>query len=98
MACFVCFSQLNQLSEELQCVRAEKDALLSEKVSSVESPAEEKEALLSTVTSLTAERDQLRMYLQENEQMVSYYMKMYGDQVCALTRLLAHLTRVCVWM
>lgn len=33
--------------------------------------AEELEKLLATVTSVTAERDQLRMELQENMQMVS---------------------------
>lgn len=33
--------------------------------------AEELEKLLATVTSVTAERDQLRMDLQENMQMVS---------------------------
>ncbi|XP_032399570.1 centromere-associated protein E [Etheostoma spectabile] len=51
--------QLNQLTEELQCVRAEKEALLSEKDAGAQSSAEEMEKLLSAVTSLTAERDQL---------------------------------------
>ncbi|XP_034755782.1 centromere-associated protein E [Etheostoma cragini] len=51
--------QLNQLTEELQCVRAEKDALLSEKDAGAQSSAEEMEKLLSAVTLLTAERDQL---------------------------------------
>ncbi|TMS12229.1 DNA repair protein RAD51-like protein B [Larimichthys crocea] len=51
--------QLNQLTEELQCVQAEK-----EQSARVQSSAEEMEKLLSTVTSLTAERDQLRNELQ----------------------------------
>eukprot|EP00064_Thunnus_orientalis_P011023 superscaffoldBa00001553_g11053 len=121
--------QLNQLTEELQCVRAEKEALLSEQnavetqgllhslqeelqeqkqknseleklheqtesglgrnmlslsqelqsvqdeketlqMSGGQSSAEETEKLLSTVTSLTAERDQLKMDLQENVEMM----------------------------
>ncbi|XP_074471799.1 uncharacterized protein LOC141756161 isoform X2 [Sebastes fasciatus] len=62
--------QLNQLTEELQCVRAEKDALLSEHNGGIQSSAEETEKLLSTVTSLTAERDQLRTDLQENVEMM----------------------------
>ncbi|XP_037606167.1 centromere-associated protein E isoform X15 [Sebastes umbrosus] len=62
--------QLNQLTEELQCVRAEKDALLSEHNAGIQSSAEETEKLLSTVTSLTAERDQLRTDLQENVEMM----------------------------
>ncbi|XP_044232862.1 centromere-associated protein E isoform X5 [Thunnus albacares] len=61
--------QLNQLTEELQCVRAEKEALLSEQNVGVQSSAEEMEKLLSTVTSLTAERDQLKMDLQGNVEM-----------------------------
>ncbi|XP_042246241.1 centromere-associated protein E isoform X4 [Thunnus maccoyii] len=61
--------QLNQLTEELQCVRAEKEALLSEQNVGVQSSAEEMEKLLSTVTSLTAERDQLKMDLQGNMEM-----------------------------
>ncbi|XP_037305357.2 centromere-associated protein E [Pungitius pungitius] len=54
--------QLNELSQELQRVQAEKDALLSEQSSS----AEEAEKLLSSITSLTAERDQLIRDLQEH--------------------------------
>ncbi|KAM7367519.1 hypothetical protein PAMP_013810 [Pampus punctatissimus] len=61
--------QLNQLTEELRCVRAEKDTLLSEQ--NVQSSPEEMEKLLSTVSSLTAERDQLKMDLQENVQMAA---------------------------
>ncbi|CAK6974504.1 centromere-associated protein E [Scomber scombrus] len=63
--------QLNQLTEELQCVRAEKDALLSEQSVGVQSSAEETEKLFSTVTSLTAERDQLNRQLQENVEMAA---------------------------
>ncbi|XP_031721900.1 centromere-associated protein E isoform X2 [Anarrhichthys ocellatus] len=59
--------QLNELTEELQRVREEQDALLSEQRSS----AEETEKLLSTVTALTAERDQLTRDLQENEEMAA---------------------------
>ncbi|XP_034384092.1 centromere-associated protein E isoform X3 [Cyclopterus lumpus] len=59
--------QLNELTEELQRVRDEKDALLSEQRSS----AEEAEQLLSTVASLTAERDQLTRNLQENVEMAA---------------------------
>ncbi|XP_030578141.1 centromere-associated protein E isoform X2 [Archocentrus centrarchus] len=58
--------QIGQLNEELQCVRAEKAALQSEQDAGVQSYAEETEKLLSTVTSLTAERDQLRVKLQEH--------------------------------
>ncbi|XP_077949667.1 centromere-associated protein E isoform X3 [Gasterosteus aculeatus] len=57
---------MQSLSEELQRVRAEKDALLSEQ----RSCAEEAEKLLSSVTSLTAERDQLQTDLQENVEMM----------------------------
>ncbi|XP_051816800.1 centromere-associated protein E isoform X2 [Acanthochromis polyacanthus] len=60
--------QLNQLNEELRCAQAEKDTLLSEQSAGVQSSAEETEKLLSTVTSLTAEIDQLRMNLQEHEE------------------------------
>ncbi|XP_062293699.1 centromere-associated protein E [Scomber scombrus] len=63
--------QLSQLTEELQCVRAEKDALLSEQSVGVQSSAEETEKLFSTVTSLTAERDQLNRQLQENVEMAA---------------------------
>ncbi|XP_070705808.1 centromere-associated protein E [Pempheris klunzingeri] len=57
--------QLNQLTEELQSVRAG-----NEQNACAQSSAEETEKLLSTLTSLTAERDQLRMDLQEKEQMM----------------------------
>ncbi|XP_047439453.1 LOW QUALITY PROTEIN: centromere-associated protein E-like [Mugil cephalus] len=62
--------QVNQLNEELQGVRAEKDALLSEQKAGGESSAEEVEKLLSTVASLTAERDQLKLDMQENVEMM----------------------------
>ncbi|KAK9531835.1 hypothetical protein VZT92_011237 [Zoarces viviparus] len=55
--------QLNELTEVLQRVREEKDALLSEQRSS----AEETEKLLSTVT---AERDQLQTDMRENVEMM----------------------------
>lgn len=48
-------------------MRVEKEALLSEK----NAGAEQMEKLLSTVTSLTAERDQLRMNLQQNVDLLS---------------------------
>uniref|UniRef100_A0A8C9Y709 Centromere-associated protein E n=1 Tax=Sander lucioperca TaxID=283035 RepID=A0A8C9Y709_SANLU len=67
--------QLNQLTEELQCVRAEKDALLSEKDAGAPSSAEEMEKLLSAVTSLTAERDQLMRDRQENKKRILYSEK-----------------------
>uniref|UniRef100_A0A8C2ZTY0 Centromere-associated protein E n=1 Tax=Cyclopterus lumpus TaxID=8103 RepID=A0A8C2ZTY0_CYCLU len=58
--------QILGLSQELQRVRDEKDALLSEQRSS----AEEAEQLLSTVASLTAERDQLQTDMQDNVDMM----------------------------
>lgn len=54
--------QLNELMQELQHVRTEKDALLSQQ----RSAAEETEKLLSAVACLTAERDQLTTDLQEH--------------------------------
>ncbi|XP_056150199.1 centromere-associated protein E [Lampris incognitus] len=57
--------EISQLTEELRCVRAERDVLLSEKPSSAQSSTGQVEELLSTVTSLTQERDQVRMDLQE---------------------------------
>lgn len=49
---------------------AEKDTLLSEQNAAVESSAGEMEKLLSTVASLTSERDQLTVDQQEHVQMV----------------------------
>lgn len=60
------YLQVNQLTEELQSVRAER-----EQNAGAQTSAEELEKLLATGTSVTAERDQLRMDLQENMQMVS---------------------------
>ena len=59
------------LSQELQSVQDEKETLL---MSGGQSSAEETEKLLSTATSLTAERDQLKLDLQENVEMVSCYV------------------------
>ncbi|XP_029618650.1 centromere-associated protein E isoform X9 [Salmo trutta] len=53
----------SQLKEELESVRAERERLLSEKTDSSQNHAEELEKLLSTVTSLTGERDQLQEIL-----------------------------------
>ncbi|KAF7649917.1 hypothetical protein LDENG_00133800 [Lucifuga dentata] len=50
--------QMDQLTEELRCLRAERNEFLSE----------EKETLLS---SLTAERNQLSIHLQQNAQMLN---------------------------
>ncbi|XP_059212976.1 centromere-associated protein E [Centropristis striata] len=58
--------KLNQLTEELQCVQAEKDALTSKQ----NADAEEMEKLLSMVTSVTEERDLLRSEAQENVEMM----------------------------
>ncbi|XP_038868858.1 centromere-associated protein E [Salvelinus namaycush] len=57
-------SQMKQLTEELESVRAERVLLLSEKTESSQNHAEELEKLLSTVTSLTGERDQLQEILE----------------------------------
>ncbi|XP_041660515.1 centromere-associated protein E isoform X2 [Cheilinus undulatus] len=57
--------QLNQLTEELQVVQAEKDALLND---GAQSSAEETEKLLRTVT---AEREELRTELQKHEEMAA---------------------------
>ncbi|XP_029618652.1 centromere-associated protein E isoform X11 [Salmo trutta] len=53
----------SQLKEELESVRAERERLLSEKTDSSQNHAE-LEKLLSTVTSLTGERDQLQEILE----------------------------------
>ncbi|XP_063758805.1 centromere-associated protein E isoform X2 [Eleginops maclovinus] len=63
--------QQSELSEELQSVQSEKEALLSEQSAAARSSAEELEKLLSAVTSLTAERDQLQRDLQENVDMAA---------------------------
>ncbi|KAJ7994181.1 hypothetical protein DPEC_G00263250 [Dallia pectoralis] len=56
--------QVYQLSEEIESVRAERERLLSERTDIPQSHADELEKLLSTVTSLTEERDQLQEILQ----------------------------------
>nr|XP_029533828.1 centromere-associated protein E-like isoform X2 [Oncorhynchus nerka] len=56
--------QAKQLNEELESVRAERERLLSEKTDRSQNHAEELEKLLSTVTSLTGERDQLQEILE----------------------------------
>ncbi|KAM3861530.1 uncharacterized protein ACN63O_014984 [Diretmus argenteus] len=65
--------QLNQLTVELESVRAEKEQLVMqrqpEETASSQSSAEEMEKLLSEVASLTEERDQLKVDIQENVEM-----------------------------
>ncbi|CAB1435126.1 unnamed protein product [Pleuronectes platessa] len=62
--------QQKQQTKVLQYVRAEKEALLSEKKAEAQSSAEKMDQLLSTLTSVTAERDQLKVDLQENVEMM----------------------------
>ncbi|XP_029618646.1 centromere-associated protein E isoform X5 [Salmo trutta] len=57
-------NQIRQLNEELKSVRDERERLLSEKTDSSLNHAEELEKLLSTVTSLTEERNQLQEILE----------------------------------
>lgn len=52
-------SQTRTLSEKLQLLEAERDGLLSEKDSILQTSTEETEKLLCRVTSLSEERDQL---------------------------------------
>ncbi|XP_035236074.1 centromere-associated protein E isoform X6 [Anguilla anguilla] len=56
--------QITQLSEELQLVRSERDALQSERTNTAHLSEEEQEKLCSQVTSLTEERDQLQEILE----------------------------------
>ncbi|KAG5840638.1 hypothetical protein ANANG_G00190860 [Anguilla anguilla] len=56
--------QITQLSEELQLVRSERDALQSERTNTAHLSEEEQEKLHSQVTSLTEERDQLQEILE----------------------------------
>ncbi|XP_060947618.1 LOW QUALITY PROTEIN: centromere-associated protein E-like [Limanda limanda] len=63
-------NQQKQQTKVLQYVRAEKEALLSEQKAEAQSSAEEMDQLLSTLTSMTAERDQLKVDLQENVEMM----------------------------
>ncbi|XP_060908633.1 centromere-associated protein E isoform X1 [Labrus mixtus] len=58
--------QMQSLSEELERMRAEKETLPS----AAQMSSEETEKLLSAVSTLTAERDQLRMDLQENVELM----------------------------
>lgn len=58
------------LSEELQGMQCEEDSVLKANVQS----SAETDKLFSTVTSLTEERDQLKMDLQENVEMVSSHV------------------------
>ncbi|XP_061117796.1 centromere-associated protein E-like isoform X2 [Conger conger] len=57
-------AQIKQLSEELQLVRSERDALQSERTNTAHIPEEEQEKLRSHLTSLTEERDQLQEILE----------------------------------
>ncbi|XP_026174621.1 centromere-associated protein E isoform X2 [Mastacembelus armatus] len=63
--------KLNHLTEEFQRVQDEKDALQSKQNVGAQSSAEEIEKLLSVVTALTAERDQLKMDQQQSVEMVA---------------------------
>ncbi|KAL7389119.1 hypothetical protein ABVT39_026772 [Epinephelus coioides] len=56
--------QTKTLSEQLESVQAERDALLSEKEASCQTSTEEMEKLLCRVTSLSEERDQLQEILE----------------------------------
>ncbi|XP_064210045.1 centromere-associated protein E isoform X18 [Anguilla rostrata] len=56
--------QITQLSEELQLVCSERDALQSERTNTGHLSEEEQEKLRSQVTSLTEERDQLQEILE----------------------------------
>lgn len=75
------------MSSELESVRGERDALLSEKMERVQSDPDEMENLRRTISSITEEREQLQEILQglrderdqlksdmeENVEMVSAY-------------------------
>ncbi|XP_072570027.1 uncharacterized protein [Paramormyrops kingsleyae] len=56
--------QIQQLGEELQLVRSERDSLLSERTDSAQGVEEKLEKLHSQVTSITQERDQLQEILE----------------------------------
>ncbi|KAL0979456.1 hypothetical protein UPYG_G00185320 [Umbra pygmaea] len=56
------------LSEELESVQADRSHLLSEEAPNPENHAEDFEKLLSTVTSLTEERDQIQQNLETVEE------------------------------
>ena len=55
---------MKTLTEELESVRAERDSLLFEKESSCSTSSEQMKDLLSRVTSLSEERDQLQEILE----------------------------------
>ncbi|XP_029903587.1 centromere-associated protein E isoform X2 [Myripristis murdjan] len=57
-------NQIKALTEELQSVRAERDSLLSERAANPQTSGGETEQLLSKVTSLSEERDQLQEILE----------------------------------
>lgn len=59
---------MQRLSQELQCLQNEKETL---QATSVQSSAEEVARLHSAIASLTEERDQLKLDLQENVELVS---------------------------
>ena len=55
---------MKAISEELESVREERDRLQSEKTAGAQNHSEELEELISKVTSLTEERDQLQEILE----------------------------------
>ena len=79
----------------LQYVRAEKEALLSEQKAEAQSSAEEMDQLLSTLTSVTAERDQLKMDLQENVKMVSDLVTALPVQILKMYSLVSAVVSFC---
>uniref|UniRef100_A0A667XU91 Centromere-associated protein E n=1 Tax=Myripristis murdjan TaxID=586833 RepID=A0A667XU91_9TELE len=56
--------QIQQLTAEIESVRAERDTLLSERAANLQTSGDETEQLLSKVTSLSEERDQLQEILE----------------------------------
>ncbi|XP_066546446.1 centromere-associated protein E isoform X2 [Amia ocellicauda] len=56
--------QINELTSELKVVTSERDALLSERRNSAQSPDAELQELQTHITSLTEERDQLQEILE----------------------------------
>lgn len=81
---------MRTLTEKLQTVGAERDALLAEKEASLQTSTQEAEELLSRVTSVSRERDELQGALQglrqEKEQLraeLEDRVEMLQTQVCA---------------
>lgn len=81
---------MRTLTDKLQTVKAERDALLSEKEASLQTSTQEAEELLSRVTSVSQERDELQGALQglrqEKEQLQAELkdkVEMLQTQVCA---------------